>query len=1631
MAQDWRTVRVFISSTFRDMQAERNHLVRFVFSRLREQLLLRRIHLVDVDLRWGVTGEQDASEVCREIISECRPRFLCVLGGRYGTIPEGKQLSITADEVHFGVLEARQKMYALFYFRVGSVTNLMDKSSPGSVREPRHSKKALKLARLKRDIRKAKRRPVLYHPRWKANEQKLLDLKAFGDRVERDILDTIDDEFGVQPAPQLDEFAEEDAAMEAFAEKRSARFVLGSREAVLKELLAHTSATGGSGYLYLTGAPGSGKSALLAHLSQHSTLNDQLSTILIRHFVGASAGSTNVRRMLRRVCHELKKACSEITEDIPDDAEKLRVVLPDFLRRASSSKRVVILLDAVNQLDATSYSGGLHWLPEELPANARVILSALDGPALEELRRYPHKPRKIKLKPLTAADGEAIIDQFRQRYRKKFEPDQRAGLLGKTDASTPLYLLAALEELRTLGTDDEINRRIAELQPTTHKLFSWILERLENDDGFRDATGRRVGPDLVSRFAALLGASRYGLSQRELADMLEVGDHQGNVAALLYLLRPYLMRRGELLDFYHTQFKDAVVERYLSNEDERNKMHQAIATYFETRWRQPEHHALSELPYHLLEGKQFETLFALARNPTFLDMQKRIFADDPDRLLQTLQLALRGATEAKNAGAIAEFYIGHANQVQEWHRQSPLQVLAGGRLQNSWLQADLWTIKACALWYLLIVWALKGSGRVQEAEATLRRLSEKDVPELYNMDGTLAAYLLTHALDVSKDLFFLLVNKKRMLADSSIYELCEYLAHSGETSVIQEIMGSLSTLEQEFDRNLLMDRLAVLLISTLAKTGRISTAHRLLETQCPPLPWRSRALADVITHNVLAGQSDVAYGIVGGLSDELERAGGQQALAVALGRSGALNDALASADGIEWAGSKVKALSSLAPILNQAGRCPAAREALSVAEKELGNIGVGFQYEALQQIAIAYARVGDLPRALQTLERIHRLDDRSGIADSWLDDPLRDIAEALALKGDANSALKIMKMVVDESRRIETAIKIGLALAQRGRQDQAESIFADALRMAPEHPAKFFFYSGPSIRMPHLDIAVAYCSTGNTEKAQSIISHTIQQLHRKDPDLNCDEFLNEIAKGAARGKNFLGALWLAQKIRGRTKLETLVYIATEQVQSDLLSEAVDTLRGIDQEGDGDLRRAVSLLCDIAVSQYQAGIDDTVQATLSKAGELSERIQFSIDLEDSLHQIAVAHAKLGNRAESMEKFIRLLSQARKIPNPVARSESIVRIAESQTRAGDFSAVFKTAEELEWNQDQLLELISHGSRHEQQHGLGYAGHGCSVCADHAHAEKLKMHLSRPRVYGEVAVAQAKAGDFDSAKKSAAKILWPQERLHALCKIYEAEVAARRHAEARQTIQFAKEVANDIQVWEETDKDGVLAGLALALAQIQEFSDALAVAQKIGNASQLAEVVARIGTTQSRSGFKEAAQEVFKDAISTAKGIAEPKQTVIALENVALACAESDQAFARRAIKDAVRVADRITEGWERADALLKIAVTQSKVFGAKTARDTFRTARDAVYDSGDVTRLGNVAVAQIRAGIPKDALETARLIPMGYGEELLEVAEAFAEIAHEDFFNQHLVSCAYRADTPTRMCGLLSSIVSRAV
>ena len=133
------TIRVFVSFTFRDMQKERELLVKQVFPELRRMCAERFVTFTEVDLRWGITEEQAAEgkalPICLEEIHRSRPYFIGLLGERYGWIPDsvpqeviarepwlqehvGGRTSVTELEILHGVLNNQDMgKHAFFYFR--------------------------------------------------------------------------------------------------------------------------------------------------------------------------------------------------------------------------------------------------------------------------------------------------------------------------------------------------------------------------------------------------------------------------------------------------------------------------------------------------------------------------------------------------------------------------------------------------------------------------------------------------------------------------------------------------------------------------------------------------------------------------------------------------------------------------------------------------------------------------------------------------------------------------------------------------------------------------------------------------------------------------------------------------------------------------------------------------------------------------------------------------------------------------------------------------------------------------------------------------------------------------------------------------------------------------------------------------------------------------------------------------------------------------------------------------------------------------------------------------------------------------------------------------------------------------
>ena len=82
-------MRPFISSTFKDFEEERDHLVRRIFPQLNSHCHTRGTYFAPVDLRWGINEAQAQSghvvTLCLDYINQCTPFFICLLGERYGS----------------------------------------------------------------------------------------------------------------------------------------------------------------------------------------------------------------------------------------------------------------------------------------------------------------------------------------------------------------------------------------------------------------------------------------------------------------------------------------------------------------------------------------------------------------------------------------------------------------------------------------------------------------------------------------------------------------------------------------------------------------------------------------------------------------------------------------------------------------------------------------------------------------------------------------------------------------------------------------------------------------------------------------------------------------------------------------------------------------------------------------------------------------------------------------------------------------------------------------------------------------------------------------------------------------------------------------------------------------------------------------------------------------------------------------------------------------------------------------------------------------------------------------------------------------------------------------------------------
>lgn len=642
-------IRIFISSTFFDMQEEREEIIKRIFPQIKASFEQRRITVREVDLRWGIPqseiDEGKLLEICLEEVANCSPFFICFLGNRYGTVikeiphkilsnhpwlQEHQNKSLTELEILKGVfINTEQKSpHAFFYLR----ESLNDKITQGKY-DREYFDNDDEAQRNKLDDLKNRIRNSSFVVR------EYSDPRQLGKFLFDDLTALIETLF--PPENVFGFYDRETLGHRVFAERVNPAY--SGFNKYFNELDRFTKKN--ESFMFVTGEVGSGKSSLLAgwvlkadgsadtpRSSANFLLNsfyDKIrgllrkffsdkreETLIFTHFVGSTNQSYDWAVLLKRFMAFLREHF-QLELEIPEPRHLLPAACAAFFQAIPKNANIIVVIDAIDEIKVDNAYSGYSWLPSQIPGNVKIILSAKDDSGLGELRNHSHK--SLKVKPLQYKERSAIVTNYLQQYRKKLD-QQTINKIALVEATAnPLYLTTVLEELRLIAQHETELNELTEYYLSSkdlQEIFIKFISRLEKDFDHSDAKkGKLVGDTL-----RLLWTVQSGLSEDELAELLGSPDEPlpAAVWSPFYIaLKKHLLNRDGFLTFFHDSFRQTVEKMYLTSDEEKLKSHRQIADYFKTH--KNISRCINELPRHLAVMNEWRELANLLADPDFFN----------------------------------------------------------------------------------------------------------------------------------------------------------------------------------------------------------------------------------------------------------------------------------------------------------------------------------------------------------------------------------------------------------------------------------------------------------------------------------------------------------------------------------------------------------------------------------------------------------------------------------------------------------------------------------------------------------------------------------------------------------------------------------------------------------------------------------------------------------------------------------------------------------------------------------------------------------------------------------------------------------------------------------------------------
>lgn len=542
--ENTRIIPVFISSTFKDMQGERDYISYFVFPRLNNVLKRYHIQVVCVDLRAGInTDDMDEAaveskvlEVCMGEIRRTKPFFIGLLGNRYGWVPgetpinyKEESKSITEMEINSGFFLNKTSSEFIFLERSSEIYEKLDKSHRADYDDTVSenelaSKNYQKLARLKIKIKEeAKRRGLsdhykLYTATW--NGSSMDGLEEFGNQIYNTLLSEIQKYIKDIPV-DTPETVVEDFQNEILIESLCRNIYY--REEPTQDILRKTLQEGES--LVLTGETGCGKTCQYAMLVQE--LKKRADIIPLYHSTSCSVACQDIKFMLLRWIRQLEKTLKvPYTDTSSYSEEELIAAYQNIVRITSRQRKVVMLIDGVDAFKNCNTARYLTFFSRGKNENVTLIATASSA-YVQPLLQYNRLISEWTIPPFDMQDAKNVIKLQEGLLQKELHPEVINALLSKKAAKgfcyqSPLWLELAIRIMCLMNSQDFIRLyqkehfsikelqldRMATMPEDISQLFEVYLQHLTSVYG-----------DVVTKTMGWINHSLNGLSEETLAHL--------------------------------------------------------------------------------------------------------------------------------------------------------------------------------------------------------------------------------------------------------------------------------------------------------------------------------------------------------------------------------------------------------------------------------------------------------------------------------------------------------------------------------------------------------------------------------------------------------------------------------------------------------------------------------------------------------------------------------------------------------------------------------------------------------------------------------------------------------------------------------------------------------------------------------------------------------------------------------------------------------------------------------------------------------------------------------------------------------------------------------------------------------